>query len=162
MAIGFDLTVYESGSGGDVILNTNDLDMTNSFYNQIYLAWFGGNIEDSHSDSEDKLDGEENYDYWQNSLFFSEDKNGKLVSETELALLTLPLTSQGLYNLETIAKEDLSFLSDFGNVEVNVEIDDYNRISLTAKIEESGETNSIDFKFVWDYSKQVVITEKIL
>jgi len=162
MAIGFDLTVYESGSGGDVILNTNDLDMTNSFYNQVYLAWFGGNVEDSHSDAEDKLDSEENHNYWQNSLFFSEDKSGKLVSETELALLTLPLTSQGISNLENTAKEDLEFLSDFGNIEVNVEIDDYNRISLTAKIEESEDNKSIDFKFVWDYSKQVVITEKIL
>lgn len=154
-----DLSVYETGGGGDVILSNNDLEITQSIYNQVYLAWFGGNLVHDHSDEEERLSDEQRFGYWQNDLFFSGlYSGGKLSSELELSLTSLPLTSQGLYDLKKAAEEDLEFLSEVADITVTLYGIDVDKIEIIAKLQQSNGTDNV-FKFVWDATKLEVINK---
>jgi hypothetical protein len=39
-----DITIFESGDGGDLALINDDLATIEGLTNQVYLAWFGGNF----------------------------------------------------------------------------------------------------------------------
>ena len=65
-----DLHLFESGSGGDFEIINNDLSLSETIFQSIYISLFGGNIETSTLGNE--VAGQERYDYWGNSLLFSE------------------------------------------------------------------------------------------
>jgi len=65
-----DLSIYESGNGGELIVTNNDLVLSETLFNQVYLALFGGYIEAVTRG--DEPINEERLDYWQNSLFNGE------------------------------------------------------------------------------------------
>ena len=155
-----DLTIQEIGEGGDLILGNNDLETTNAIYNFVYLAWFGGNVVDGDVDAEERVAGEQRYDYWQNDTFFkNEYKNLKLTSQTELMLSNVALTSQGLYDLEVTATEDLAVLKEIAGITVNVSVDGNNNINLIAKLQQIDSSNIEEYKFVWDATKSELINE---
>lgn len=159
---GFDLTIFDNGIGGDIVLDTNDLSMTSSLYNQVYLALFGGNLSQSHIDSEDAQNGEQRLDYWQNKLLLSDDESNKMVSGTEIALSKLSMTSQGLYDLKNIIQEDLDFLKSFGDVTINIELITNNFIKLLVSIKSRENEQDHTFKFIWDStSKELVSTVNV-
>ena len=64
-----DLVIYETGDGGDVQLQGNDLATTSGITNQPYLGWFGGNTDASTTGNE--LEGEQKLDWWGNSVLFT-------------------------------------------------------------------------------------------
>ena len=148
--------------GGDVILNKNDIDVTDAIFNQIYLAWFGGNVEQEHEDPEDRESGEQRLGYWQNDLFYKDEYDFHLNGRVERALNNLAMTSQGVYDLELTASEDLEFLSSFGEIEVNVEIIGNDKINLSVKIQQSNEETDILVNFVYDATKQELIENRWL
>ena len=84
--------------------------------------------------------------------------NGKIVSETELALTSLSLTSQGVHDLQRIAEHDLEFLSDIADITVTLSILDVDKIEIIAKLQQSN-GNDNTFKFVWDATKLEVINK---
>ena len=59
-----DLNIFESGDGGELSIINEDLLFGESLYQQIYLALFGGNVEEN---TRQYLLTEQKNDYWGNS-----------------------------------------------------------------------------------------------
>jgi len=76
-----DLMVFESGVGGDVRLLGNDIEMTDSIFNMVYLALFGGNPAASTTGSE--IESEQRSDFWGNGLLLPNDTELQFNSTTE-------------------------------------------------------------------------------
>ncbi|MCH9621005.1 MAG: hypothetical protein S4CHLAM20_04190 [Chlamydiia bacterium] len=157
-----DVTVYESGEGGELVLNETDLGTTNSLFNQVYIAWFGGNVADYDRDSEEFQKGEQRKGYWQNEAFFSDDnEDAKMVSRIEYMLANTALTSQGIFDLQREALDDLDFLSKTAEVSVEINLIEVDKISIIAILKEKKIQNEQRFKFIWD-STQSELIEKII
>lgn len=126
-----DLALIESdGNGGDVQLVGNDLAVIFNTENQIFLALFGGNIEQSTNTSNIVADSK---DWWGNNLLMPSNSSIQFNSLTERTLNTTPLTSSGRGIIENAIKKDLEFFSEFGTVDVNVVIVSDDRINITIK-----------------------------
>ena len=147
-----DISLYESGQGGEFVLLPNDIGTTGALWNNIYLALFGGNVESDHED-EEETEGL-NLDYWQNNLFFPEDTTGQLVSLTELTLTKTTITSKGLNDLETVVKTDLNYLKEIGDLSVSVEQTGVDKISINIKV------NQTEISYIWDNTLNEVITNQ--
>jgi len=106
-----DLSIFETGNGGNIVKKTNSIETTEALFNQIYLAWFGGNL---------------GAEYWQEET----ESNGKL----EKLLTEVALSPQGLYEIQNQAKNDLQFIED--DVTVTVEIEGQDRIKIIAQIDQ--------------------------
>ena len=153
----FDLTVYESGNGGDLVLGNGDLQNTASFYNMIYLAFFGGNVEAV--TREDEPQQQQRFDYWANELLFPAQPGIQFNSQLENLLRESPITSASRLLIEDAARADLEFFREFGSVEVTTEILDVDRLQITATILEPDVIENKTFQFIWDSTKQEVIIE---
>ena len=151
-----DIGIYENGSGGDLNLKNDDIETISGLTNQVYLALFGGNIEENTSN--DLVELEQRSDWWANSLLKAENQFN---SNFERALRENPLNSGGLIALENAAKEDLKYLKEFGDIEINSEITGINKMVLFVNIIEPN-NQSTKLKFIWDGTKQEIITEIIL
>lgn len=131
----FDVGLIESdGNGGDVQLMGNDLAVILNTENQVFLAFFGGNKEQSTNPSNIPADSK---DYWANGLFMPSDPSIQFNSETERALDNTPLTSSGRGIIENAMKKDLEFFSVFGTVDVRVEIVSDDRINAFIRTKQS-------------------------
>ena len=95
-----DLLIYETGDGGDLKVLNNDLALTTSLYNQVYLCLFGGNVEASTKGNE--LENEKRFDWWANDLL---DLNFN--SETERIINTVTLNPSGRLKILQAVKNDL-------------------------------------------------------
>lgn len=115
-----DLAVGESeGNGGDVQKLGNDLATIYGYENQTYMALFGGNVE-----QDTKIinpPGTQRFDWWGNSLFFSNEPAKQYNSKTERLLNTAVLNSAGRVAIENAVKQDLKYLIDLGAT-VTVEV----------------------------------------
>lgn len=89
-----DIKIYETGNGGDLQLNTNDLAIVYGVENMPYLAMFGGSA------------------WWGNDLLMSQGNGWRFQAETEAVLLATPLNSNGRFLIEAAVKRDLQFLID--------------------------------------------------
>lgn len=148
-----DVSIYEAGSGGEWILKNDDIDAISGLTNQVYLALFGGNIEQDTSDDLVELD--ERSDWWGN--FFLKSEN-QFNSTFERTLKTIALNSSGLSKLENAAKEDLAFLKEYADVEIDSQITGVNKMTLFVNLVEPS-NQSIKIKFVWDGTKNEIIEE---
>lgn len=125
--MGWDVALLESGNGGDLTMNGNDIGVYYQNENEIYLRMFGGNVE---ADSKvNRKNGDRDQSYWGNKLLFNNDPNVSFNSLTERTLNTTPLTSQGRSIIENAIKKDLLGL----NCLVLVEILSTDRIKITLK-----------------------------
>ena len=141
-----DVEVINTGNGGDLVLNGNDLAIVESFENMPYLALFGGNKE---STPTERRIGQQAFDWWGNSLFANQ-PSLQINSLTEVALLSTPLTSNGRLLIEEAIKSDLSFMRDFAIVSVSTEIisDDVLRIDIGIKRPDNLEESQ--FVYIWE------------
>lgn len=89
-----DIKIYETGNGGDLQLNTNDLAIVYGVENMPYLAMFGGST------------------WWGNDLLMSQGNGWRFQAETEAVLLATPLNSNGRLLIEAAIKRDLQFMLD--------------------------------------------------
>ena len=151
-----DITIFENGSGGDLNLKNEDIETISGLTNQVYIAFFGGNIEQNTSD--DLAELEQRKDWWGNFLL---KKENQFNSNFERTLKTIPLNSSGLIKIENAAKEDLKFLQEFGDIQINSEITGVNKMALFVNIIEPN-NQSTKLKFIWDGTKQELITETLL
>lgn len=104
-----DLSIFETGNGGDIVKTSNKIETTEALFNQIYLAWFGGNL---------------NEDFW----LIESESNGNL----ESLLNNVALTPQGLKDIQVQAKNDLLFLED--EVNISIAVEGLDRLKIIAEI----------------------------
>jgi len=147
-----DLMIYESGSGGDLNLKNDDLETVSGLTNQVYLALFGGNIEESTSDDLEDLD--ERNDWWGNYLLNEE---LQFNSSFERTLTTVTLNSGGISKLVNAAKKDLKYLEDYADITVEGSITGLNKFQLQVNLQEPDQS-STKIKFIWDGTKGTIET----
>lgn len=145
-----DLQVIETGNGGDLIKNGNDLALVYSFENMPYLAMFGGNKE---AVTRPRLPTEQAFDWFGNSLFFINDQSIQFNSLTEKALDEIPLTSSGRILIENEIKKDLQFMQAFAEITVKTSIPATDTLLINIKIQEPDNLQAREFIYIWQQGK---------
>lgn len=155
-----DILLYETGSGGDFAVLSNDLVLGDVLYQQFYLAMFGGNLKAS--TKKDYLENEERFDYWGNNLIWPTNKSRQFNSETERILDDVVLNSSGRLRVIQAVNTDLSYLQSVVNFDVEVNLFSQNRLTITITF--TGKTNQQDksLQFVVDNSKNEVIIQEVI
>lgn len=126
--MGWDVAIVETGNGGDLTVNGNDLAVFSNDENELYLRMFGGNIE---ADTKTlRTAGVEDLSYWGNDLLFGNNPEIQFNSLTERTLNNTELTSQGRAIIENAIKKDLKSL----NATVTVQIVSTDKIKVTLKM----------------------------
>ena len=151
-----DLMIYETGSGGDLSLKNNDIETIEGLTNQVYLALFGGNVEQSTDEDLSELD--ERLDWWGNEYLSTEFQFNSIFEKT---LMEVALNSEGVNTLVNAAKQDLKYLEEYADIEINGAVTQINRFELTVNLKEPG-VDSTKIKFIWDGTKNELIEQKII
>jgi len=155
-----DLLIYESGSGGEANLLSNDLELTNSIFNQVYLALFGGNP--GFITSNLTVESEQNFDWWGNNLFFKNDPDSQFNSYTEEILNTTALNSSTREIIKGYVLKDLQFLSNLAEVSVDIFIIDSDKLKINIFLKELSNLQNKEFQFIWDGTKSELIEKRII
>ncbi len=155
-----DIEIYSSGSGGEFTLAGNFIQTTSSLFNQVFLALFGGNVEES--TQTEYAPGEQRKDWWGNSVLLSGKPGNQFNSETQRALMNVVLNSSGRIAIEEAAKADTEYLSELGEVDVSVVFDEQNRVQIFVRIQEPANRQTQQFNYIWDSSRGELIESKIL
>lgn len=153
-----DILLYETGNGGDLAVLNNDLVMTEALDQQVYLALFGGNVD---ANTKPKyVDSEERFDYWGNSLVWTDKTTRQFNSNTERAIKANQLNSSGRLAIIQAINEDLRYLTSLLTYSVDVSITGVNSLSITIKF--TSKTNQQDkvLQFVYDNAKNQLIINK--
>ena len=155
-----DINLFEGGSGGEMRILNSDLLMSETIYQTIYLALYGGNVEQD--TTEDESDLEENFDYWGNQLFYSNNPDKWFNSQTERTLSTVALNGEGRKLIEDAVNADLQFLNNVVNFEVEVSISSNNRAEIAIFISEFQNQSDRQLKMVWENSRNELIIQEII
>ena len=155
-----DINLFESGSGGEMRILNSDLLLTETIYQTIYLALYGGNVEQDTTSEETDL--EENFDYWGNQLFYSNNPDKWFNSQTERVLSSVPLNGEGRKLIEDAVNADLQFLNNVVNFEVEVSISSNNRAEIAIFISEFQNQSDRQLKMVWENSRNKLIIQEII
>ena len=155
-----DINLFEGGSGGEMRILNSDLLMAETIYQTIYLALYGGNVEQSTTSEETDL--EENFDYWGNQLFYSNNPDKWFNSQTERTLSTVSLNGEGRKLIEDAVNADLQFLNNVVNFEVEVSISSNNRAEIAIFISEFQNQSDRQLKMVWENSRNKLIIQEII
>lgn len=155
-----DINLHESGNGGEMAIVSNDLLIGESLFQQVYLALFGGNIEAVTRG--DELISEERFDYWANSLFFSETPGKQFNSITEKTINLVALNSQGRLSIINSINEDLSYLTELLNYSIDVQIFEVNKIRIIINFTPKNNQQIRVLQLVYDNAKNELIIEKTI
>jgi hypothetical protein len=155
-----DINLFEGGSGGEMRILNSDLLMAETIYQTIYLALYGGNVEQDTTSEETDL--EENFDYWGNQLFYSNNPDKWFNSQTERTLSTVSLNGEGRKLIEDAVNADLQFLNNVVNFEVEVSISSNNRAEIAIFISEFQNQSDRQLKMVWENSRNELIIQEII
>lgn len=148
-----DILIYESGDGGEFALINEDIATVSSITNTIYLALFGGNVEQSTDNT--IQEGDIRNDWWGNNL------DNMFNSTFEKTLSEVSLNSAGLKSLEEAAINDLLFLKDYAEVSVYVSIATTDSLSILIIYQEPDQQEK-KIKFIWNQLKNEIIQEEII
>jgi len=151
-----DLLLFESFSGGDIVVSGNDVLTTETFCNQVYLALFGGNPSETHTDREEKSIGQQNIDWWGNNTFFPSEPEKHFVSLTEQTLDRVALNTTGRKEIEEAVKFDLTYMEDLGFATTDVEVVllGNDRIGIRVQLNQPTNLDDKTFVYIWDNAKQ--------
>ena len=155
-----DLLIYETGSGGDSNLLSNDFELTGGVFNHVYFALFGGNP--GFISTNNNVESEQNFDFWGNNLLLNNDPSIQFNSYTENILNTISLTSRSREIIKGFVIKDLQFLSNLADVSVEVFITDVDKVSIQIKLQEPNNQQEKEFQFVWDATKSELIEKRII
>ena len=158
MADIFDIMIYESGSGGDFNLKNDDLETISGLTNQVYLALFGGNIEENSITSDELDDLDFRGDWFGNEYLQEEFQFNSLFERT---LTQVALNSQGISTLEDAASQDLEFLTEYAEINIEGSIPEINKFQLVVQLIEPNDI-STKIKFIWDATKNELIETIII
>lgn len=143
-----DIHVVETGNGGDLIRVLKDIGLVYGFENMPYLAMFGGNIEASTPSK--RLQSEQAFDWWGNSLLLPNNPSMQFNSLTERKLMQVPLTSSGRAEIEQAVKRDLDFMKPFASVKVVVSIIATDKLQIGITITQPNNLEQKEYKYIWD------------
>lgn len=146
-----DIRILETGQGGDLVIKNGDLEIDSGIFNNIYLGWFGGNIEANTSDEVEV--GEIRKDWWGNSLI-PNDESRQFNSDLERKLLNTALTSAGLAEIESVAKKDLNHMLAISEIEVNASLIAVDTLQLNVLCKEKKTGIVQEFSYIWDNLKK--------
>lgn len=146
-----DLKLIERGNGGDLFKSKKDLCVIDGLENMVYLALFGGNREASTPIT--RLESEQAFDWWGNSLLFPDDPGLQFNSLTERTLHNVALTSAGRVQIESAVKQDLEFMRPFARVGVAVSIPETDKVVIGVQLQEPDNLDQRQFLFVWDATR---------
>lgn len=155
-----DINLHESGNGGEMAIVSNDLLMGESLFQQVYLALFGGNVESVTRG--DELITEERFDWWGNSLFFSETPTKQFNSITERTINSVALNGQGRLSIINAVNEDLRYLTELLNYSIDVEILAVNKIRIIINFTPKLNQENRILQLVYDNAKNELIIEKTI
>ena len=150
-----DLLIYETGDGGDLRVLNNDLALTTSLFNQVYLCLFGGNVEASTKGNE--LNNEKRFDWWGNSLL-----ELNFNSETERTINNVTLNASGRLKILQAVKNDLKPIDLVANYNVNVYLESSYRFKIVINLTEKLNKQEKIIQILWDISKDEVILKEII
>lgn len=155
-----DILLFENGGGGEMAILNNDLEMSETLYQQVYLALFGGNLEGNTKNN--VLITEERLDWWGNTLFFNDVPSKQFNSNTERTLLNVALNSSGRLSVIQAVTNDLMYLSDLIDSTVDVQFYDTNKIRIIVKFTQKAKQENKVLQLVYDNAKQELIIEKTI
>lgn len=151
-----DIQLFENGSGGEMLIDNQDLSMTETLFQTIYLALFGGNVEANTTGNE--ASGDERFDWWGNSLIFKNKRSKQFNSNTERALNNTALNSRGRSLIETAVLSDLRFLNGIADVSVDVSILSTDKARISIFLNKSNE----QIEFIWSNARNQVIIQNTI
>lgn len=154
-----DLELKETFDGGDFVMKRNDVSVIEGFGNMPYIGLFGGNP--GFNTPRSKPRSQQSFDFWGNNVFANNNLTLQFNSNTEHALNTTPLTSNGRILIEQAVKKDLQFMRPFARVGVSVTISGIDRVILAVRIIQPDNLEQRDFIYIWDATKKELI-EKTL
>lgn len=143
-----DLQLVETGNGGDILLNGNDLAQVMGFENMPYLAMFGGNL--AASTPQTRPAGEQAFDWWGNALLMPSLPSQQFNSQTERTLNNVALTSGNLITIQNAVNADIEFMKDFADITITVSIIGVNKIRIDLTIQEPGALSAKIYQYIWD------------
>ena len=155
-----DIQLYETGNGGDFSIQNRDLSLVETLYQQAYLSLFGGNIEASTKG--DELPTQVREDWWANSLQFRENKEKQFNSETEQTLNNTPLNSAGRIEIIRAVENDLKYLKNISDVQVNVLILASNKVKIIIALQVPDNQEDKVLQIIWDNARLEVIIDKFI
>ncbi len=149
-----DLALHETGDGGDIQLQGNDLVTTGSIFNQIYMGLFGGNQVPT---TGTELETEQRLDWWANGLLFQDEPEIQMNSNLETTFNEVALNSSGRLQIEEAVISLLAFLRDVAEISVETSVTDIDRIQITILAQEPDNIQVQEFIFIWDATKEEII-----
>lgn len=155
-----DLLIYSSGGGGEANLLSNDLELTDGIFNQVYLGLFGGNP--GFVSTGITIESEQNFDWWGNNLFFNNDPEKQFNSYTENILNTIALNSQSREIIKGFVLKDLQFLTNLAEVKAEIFIIDSDKVMIEVKLKELSNQQNKEFQFIWDATKSELIEKRTI
>jgi ethanolamine utilization cobalamin adenosyltransferase len=154
-----DISIFETGSGGDVVLNQNGVETTEGLFNLVYLAIFGGNVQPENA-VEDQSGLQFRKDWWGNQLVFNDRPQIQYTSNTERILTEVVLNSSGRATIASAIRDDLKAIEDIVQVDaVDVRITGTDKCEFRIRILEPDNLQPREFVFIWEAGRLEVITE---
>ena len=155
-----DVLIFESGDGGELAIENQDLVFVESLYQQIYLALFGGNVEQVTKTN--YLFNEQRFDYWGKSLFFADAPSLQFNSNTEKTLQNIALNSSGRLELIRAVESDLQYLNELLNYTVDVLFFEVNKIKIIVNFASKDNQENKVLQLIYDNAKNELIIEKTI
>jgi hypothetical protein len=155
-----DVLIFESGDGGELAIENQDLVFVETLYQQIYLALFGGNVEQVTKTN--YLFNEQRFDYWGNSLFFADAPSLQFNSNTEKTLQNIALNSSGRLELIRAVESDLQYLNELLNYTVDVLFFEVNKIKIIVNFVSKDNQENKVLQLIYDNAKNELIIEKTI
>lgn len=155
-----DILLYESGSGGELLVLNNDVSLVETLLQQVYLMLFAGQLEANTTGNE--IAGRERDDWWGNALLFADSDAKKFNSNTERVLDSVAMNTAGRIDITRAVEDDLKSLEVIADVFVNVVILSHSKIKIEVKLQKPGDLESKVFQYIWDNASNEVIIQKII
>jgi hypothetical protein len=153
-----DFKLIETGNGGDFVLLGNDIQMISGIQNMPYLGMFGGNTEASTNGP--KIADEQAFDWWGNNLLSPNNSVVQMNSILEKTLNETPISTSGRATIKNAALRDLSFMTNFSTIGVEVILTGIDRIRIEVKIQEPANKQSTQLTYIWDATNQELSIEQ--
>lgn len=155
-----DVLIYESGDGGELEIINGDIATTEMLYQQVYIALFGGNVEQNTKTN--FLLTEQRFDYWANALIWPTEPDLQYNSNTERVLNTTALNSSGRLDILRAVEQDLQYLNELLNFTADVELESTNRVRIIVTFQPKTNQEDKVLQLVYDNAKNEIIIEKVI
>lgn len=129
------IRLIDNGDGGEFVIENNDLTIETGLYTQIYLAVFGGSVDEE----------------WFGNLYLLEEEQKQFNSRFEKTINETKINSDSLQKLKSALDYDLSRLVKDGKADkVNTQIQVLKTNKLQINIETILNNISNKFKILYD------------